>query len=137
MPYTPPDLATFAAVFTDFADIAEPSYDYWLARAERVIDTDYGDDQLHATMLLTAHYLASQGIGAGTEAKVAGFAGASRVKSGDLELGWAAGATGNSTGGLTGTRYGRELRGLVIAIKGGPGVAGTGAFPPVVNYGSA
>jgi hypothetical protein len=135
MPYASPDFATFAAVFTDFADIAEPSFAYWLARAERVIDNDYGDDQLHATMLLTAHYLATQGFGAGTEAKIAGFAGATRVKSGDLELGWSDRAAANSTGPTT--RYMAELRGLVLAAKGGPGVAGTGTFPPVVNYGLA
>jgi len=135
MPYTSPDFATFAAVFTDFAEIAEPSFAYWLARAERVIDSDYGDDQLHATMLLTAHYLASQGLGTGTEAKIASFGGANRVKSGDLELGWFGPPA--SAASLTATRYGRELRGLVLAVKGGPGVAGTGTFPPVVNYGLA
>ena len=135
MPYTSPDFATFAAVFTDFAGIDEAAFAYWLARAERVIDSGYGDDQLHATMLLTAHYLACQGLGAGTEAEVAGFAGATRVKSGDLELGWSDRAAAKSTGPTT--RYLAELRGLVIAAKGGPGVAGTGSFPPVVNYGSA
>jgi len=36
MPYTSPDFATFTAVFTDFASIDEPAFNYWLARAVRV-----------------------------------------------------------------------------------------------------
>lgn len=128
MSYTSPTFEEFTAIFTDFVSIAEAQFDYWLARAERVIDSDYGDDQLHATQLLTAHYLASQGLGAGGEASVAGFAGATSVKSGSLSLSWSSGRESLST-----TRYGAELKVLVLSIKGGPYVTGTGTYPVVPN----
>lgn len=123
MAYTSPTFEEFTAVFTAFAAAPEASFDYWLARAERVIDSDYGDDQLHATMLLTAHYLTLQGQGTGTEAEIAGFANATRVKSGSLELSW------GQRQSLDTSRYGNELKALVLTYKGGPRVTGTGTYP--------
>jgi len=122
--YVPPTFEEFTAIFPAFAGVDEAVYDYWLNRAERVIDADYGDDQLHATILLTAHYLTVQGLGTNGEAQIAGFANANRVKSGSLELGWS-----SDRQSLDATRYGNELKPLVISVKGGPKVTGTGTVP--------
>ena len=92
MAYVRPTKAEFTAIFTEFAAVSDTQFDYWIARAERVITDDFGDDQLHATQLLTAHYLTTQGLGAGVESQRASeFGGATRVKSGSLELGWSDG----------------------------------------------
>ena len=133
MPYTSPTLAEFIAVFDAFTDTAEAKYDYWLARAERVITDAFGDDQSHCTMLLTAHYLTMQGQGTGAAAqRMANFGGATRVKSGSLELAWDGGGKAQ---GFETTQYGAELWPIMRATLGIGGVTGTGFVPTYSEYG--
>ena len=135
MTYTRATLAEFQAVFSGFGDVTEDQYAYWAARAERVIDSEFGDDQAHGTMLLTAHYLTLQGLGTGVESeRASNFGGATRVKSGSLELSWSDGGSSSAVGG-TGSRYGDEVKALIWTYKGGPGVAGTGTWPVAPAYG--
>ncbi|EHJ62821.1 DUF4054 domain-containing protein [Novosphingobium pentaromativorans] len=122
--------SSFQAIFPAFASASREAIAYWKARAERVITDAFGDDQQHATMLLTAHYLVMQGLGSQADSqRWANFAGASRVKSGSLELAW------DSSVKSTGSRYGDEVYGLILNYLGGPTVTGTGTFPVAVNYG--
>lgn len=132
MPYTSPTFAEFTAVFDEFAGAVEAKYDYWLARAERVITTAYGDDQSHCTMLLTAHYLTVAGEGTGAMAqRMANFGGATRVKSGSLELAWDG---GGDSDGFKATKYGQEVWPYIRANSLG-GVTGTGTVPTYTQYG--
>jgi hypothetical protein len=135
MAYTRPTKAAFAEIFTDFASVTDAQFNYWIERAERVITSEFGDDQLHGTQLLTAHYLVKAGLGTGVSAqRVRDFGGANRVKSGSLELGWSDG--GVSAGGKsTGSIYGDEVLALIKSVKGGPSVTGTGTVPARVNMG--
>lgn len=139
MTYTRPTKAAFTDIFTEFAGVSDTQFDYWIARAERVITTDFGADQLHATQLLTAHYLTVQGLGTGVESQRSSeFGGANKVKSGSLELGWGdGGSSSGSSIGSTGNRYGDEVLAMIKAVRGGPKVTGTGAFPPLVSYGNS
>lgn len=131
MAYVRATLAEFQAVFTAFPNVQQATYDYWVVRAERLIDSAFGDDQLHATMLLTAHYLVMQGFGSEVDSqRWSKFAGATRVKSGSLELSWSDGLK------TTGSRYGDEVRDLIVSNKGGPHVAGTGTWPVYPDYGA-
>lgn len=130
MSYTRATLAAFQEIFTAFASVTDAQYDYWAVRAERVVTDAFGDDQAHGTLLLTAHYLASNGLGTDVDSqRSASFGGATRVKSGSLELSW---SDGKQT---TGTRYGDEALALIRTYRGGPRVAGTGTVPVYPSYG--
>lgn len=130
MPYARPTLAEFTAVFAEFAPVTQPQFDYWIERAERSITAAFGDDQLHATQLYTAHLLAMQGLGDGIDGqRVAKFGGATSVKSDGLALTWA-------DGGKYSTRYMTELRPLLLGARGGPFVTRSGSVPTQVNRGS-
>jgi hypothetical protein len=133
MAYVSPTYAEFTAIFDAFATTDEAKFDYWLARAERVITDAYGDDQLHATMLLTAHYLTMQGEGGGAAAqRMSKFGGATRVKSGSLELAWDGG--GDSMG-FKATIYGQELWPIARNVLGIGGVTATGTVPTYSQFG--
>lgn len=135
MAYTRPTLAAFTAIFADFVSVSQAQFDYWIARAERSIGVEFGDDQLHATQLYTAHLLAMQGLGDGIEGqRIANFGGANSVKSDGLALGWSDGA-GASSIDRAPTRYWLQLRPLLLAVKGGPLVGGTGSVPVQVRRG--
>jgi Protein of unknown function (DUF4054) len=117
--------STFKAIFPAFADTPREAVAYWQARAASIITDRYGADQAHATMLLTAHYLTMQGHGGGAMAqRMSNFGGATRVKSGSLELAWDGG--GDSMG-FKGTVYGQELLPIIRANNIG-GVTGTGTI---------
>lgn len=122
--------SSFVAVFPAFSAVAQEAIDYWHARALRSIDDSFADDQAHAVMLFTAHSLVMRGLGTGVDAQRASqFAGATRIKSGSLELSWSENA--KSTGSI----YGDELLGLFKAYWGGPFVASTGSVDGYVASG--
>lgn len=138
MSYTRATLAEFQAIFTEFATVTQAQYDFYVVRAEQIITTEFGDDQQYGTMLLTAHYLIIAGIGSGMEAqRVRNFGNADSIKSGDLALSWKSGGSSSSGGGKksTGSTYGDQVRDMVVATLGGPGVTATGAYPVRRPYG--
>ena len=73
--------ATLKEIFPDFAGVADTVMAYWLDRALRVTS---GWDDDHATMLLAAHYMTINGIGAGADMTT--LSGLSSVKSGSVSL---------------------------------------------------
>jgi hypothetical protein len=121
--------STFKAVFPSFADTPRYAVSYWQARAAQVITDDYGMDKAHATMLLTAHYLTMQGHGSDASAQRMGkFGGATRVKSGMLELAWDGGKDG-----FMATKYGEELWPIIRAHNIG-GVTSTGTINSSLGF---
>ena len=130
MAYTAPDLATFVSVFPAFAAVTEGAYTFWSARAARIVDplqSCLGDDADLAAMLATAHYLAGQGIGIGTDSQLP--QGIQRIKSGTIEIERASGANSASMGDWGGTSYGQQLYPMLKACVSGPRVTGTGSAP--------
>lgn len=131
MTYAPPAKATFVALFTAFEDVSDETYDFWSARAGRVVDpmSDcLSDDADLAAMLITAHYLVLQGIGTGAEAMVSakGLAGFKSIKSGGLDL--QRSDTAASGGEYAATSYGQQVWPMLRACLAGPRVSATGAL---------
>lgn len=121
--------ATLKNTFQAFGSVADPTLQYWIDRALRVVD--WGDD--HATYLLAAHYMVANGIGSGAEAEMAaaGASGFKSMRSGALSLD--RGSSGDSGNPFEGTMYGRQFYPLLIANKGGSTLTGSGA--PMGGYG--
>lgn len=133
MAYTPPDKATFIAVFPPFAAVSDEAYTFWSARAGRIIDPLQGclsaDAEL-AAMLITAHLLTQQGIGTGAEGQMAaeGASGFKRIKSGSIDLERADSAGSSDKGEWGTTSYGVQVYPMLKACTGGPRVTGTGCI---------
>ena len=133
MAYVAPNKATFVALFPAFSAVEDAAYDFWAARAGRVVDPMVGclgEDVDLAAMLITAHYLTLQGIGTGAEAQSAagGTSGFKRVKSGSLEL-ERADASGSGAGEWAATSYGLRAWPMMRACLVGPRITGTGTLP--------
>jgi hypothetical protein len=141
MAYTAPDKTTFTGLFPAFAAVTQEQYDFWSARAARVVDPITGclaDDADLAAMLATAHYLTLQGIGTGAESEMAaqGATSFTRIKTGSIELerrgADAAGinaAGGSADAGSWGTTsYGARVFPMLKACLGGPRVTATGSL---------
>lgn len=123
-------LAEFRVRYPEFVDVPDETIGYWMFRALEVVTTAFGDQRTYAALLLTAHNLTLDGMGSGAESQRHGsFAGATRVKSGSLELSWEGGASGGS---YAQTRYGRLLAPILRANYGGPLVTPTGSLPGFV-----
>lgn len=124
MAYERATFQTFAGMFPAFSCIDEARYDDWATRAERTVTDCFGEDQVFATMLLTAHYLVTAGFGTGAEAEMAaqGMGGFTSIKSGSLSL-----ERAKDDGGMfSGSTYGRQFLPYLRAAKAGPRVTGTG-----------
>lgn len=134
MAYSPPNKATFTALFPSFLAVTDEQYGFWSARAGRVVDpiaACLADDADLAAMRLTAHYLTQQGIGTGADAEMAaqGASGFKRIKSGSIDLERADGATDAAMGDYGTTGYGQQVYPMLKACLGGPSVTSTGALP--------
>lgn len=128
MAYTRATLVEFQAIFPGFDAVTQPQYDFWVAEAERVVTSAWGDDQQRSTMLCTAHYLASNGYGTSGEAQIAGFGGATDIRSGTLSLGFSKDSKASSNTWLS-TRYGKDLWPLIRLYSGAPLVTASGTLP--------
>ena len=130
MAYSPPTKSAFVAVFPAFAAVTDEAYAFWSARAARIVDplqSCLGDEAELACMLATAHYLAGQGIGTGTDSQLP--QGIQRIKSGTIEIERASGDGAASMGDWGGTSYGQQLFPMLKGCVGGPRVTATGALP--------
>ena len=137
MAYLRPTLEEFVAVFPSFAAVTQAQYDFWVARAERIITGCFGEDQVYCTMLLTAHYLTLAGIGAGAESEMAaqGASSFTRIKSGTIELERGApSSSGASMGEYGKSSYGQMLWPFLRACFGGPLVTATGTLGCVGSF---
>jgi len=127
MAYSAPTKDQFTAIFPAFAAVSDEAYAFWSARAARIVDqiqACLGDDAELACMLATAHYLAQQGLGTGTDSQLP--QGIQRIKSGTIEIERASGGNAASMGDWGGTSYGQQLYPMLKACVGGPRVTGTG-----------
>jgi hypothetical protein len=125
MTYDRLPLTTFQAKYAAFPTLTEPSYDAWATDAESEIGESYGDLQQKATELLTAHFLASQGIGLAAGAATLLATGATSFKSGTFSASIAESVvTARAKGGLASTSYGQELQRIKRRLFGGPFLAG-------------
>ena len=108
-----------------FPTLEEGPYEMWAADAEAEITDAYGDWQQKATELLTAHFLASNGIGlvAGSDVLIA--TGATSFKSGTFSATLSdAVVSARAKGGLASTGYGQELQRIKRRLFGSPRLAG-------------
>lgn len=125
MPYTRLPIEDFTAKYPAFSTLEEAAYVMWAADAELEITDRYGDWQQKATELLTAHFLASNGIGGAAGSAMLLSTGATSFKSGTFS------ATISDTvvaarakGGLGSTSYGIELQRINRRLFGGPRLVG-------------
>ena len=121
MAYSPPTVADFKARFTAFGPINspnDPQVQQALEDAATVADDGWPDAvRSQAVMLKAAHELTLDGVGTGTEAKLAasGAMGFTSFSSGGLSLTRSA-AAASSSSDITGygqTTYGRRLQALI------------------------
>lgn len=123
--YTRLPLATFQAKYTAFPTLTEPAYDAWATDAEADVGENYGDYQQRATELLTAHYLALNGIGGNASAGMLAATGATSFKSGTFSATISdAFVTARSKGGYGATPWGIQFAEIQRALFSGPILAG-------------
>ena len=124
MPYARLPLADFQAKYPAFPTLAEPAYAAWAADAELEITDRYGDYQQRATELLTAHLLATNGVGMGTTSSIAAT-GATSFKSGTFSATLSEAVVAQrAKGGLGATAWGQQLRDIQRRLFGGPALVG-------------
>ncbi|MFC3711271.1 DUF4054 domain-containing protein [Sphingoaurantiacus capsulatus] len=119
-----PTPSELTAAFPAFAGVATGQIQFWIDRAERVVDASWtADDFAFATMLHAAHEMVLNGLGSGAEAEAAaGGASAFRtLKSGALSI---ERFEGGAAGGYAATQYGRQFLPLLARNRGGPRVTG-------------
>lgn len=131
MAYVRPSLATFQAMFAPAFDaLTQPQYDAWITQAERLVGENYGDDQLFATELLTAHLLSINNIGTGQAGSI-GATGAVSFRSGAFSATLSdAVVAQRAKGGYGATVWGQQFQDIQRRLFGGPrlvrGEAGPG-----------
>ncbi len=123
MAYARLPLASFVGKYTAFTTLTETPYAAWATEAEAGITDRYGDSQQRATELLTAHYLALQGIGNGQTGSIA-VSGVTSFKSGTFSATISDKvAAERSRGLLSATIYGQQLALIQRRLFGGPRLA--------------
>src|SRR5688572_2133186 len=124
MAYTRLPLADFQAKYVAFTTLTETPYAAWATEAEADITDIYGDQQQRATELLTAHYLALQGIGNGQELGAIAVSGVTSFRSGTFSATISDSvASSRAKGGLSATIYGQQLLRIRRGLFGGPRLA--------------
>lgn len=132
MAYTAPTPTELKAVFAAFADVPDATVQYWLGRAALSVDESWAEaDFAHARMLLAAHLMVLNGLGAGAEAEMAaaGAAGFKVMKSASLSLERFDPPSSRRAGLYDGTSYGRQFAALLAVNRGGPRLTNTGTVP--------
>lgn len=117
--YVMPTAQMLQAVYPAFASVPVSTIALYLAQAP-VDETWLSGDYQTAIMAWAAHTMVGNGIGASEVASYAA-AGVSRLKSGTLDVSFAAGSGGST--GYGSTSYGRLWLELLARNKGGPRIA--------------
>ena len=134
MAYTAPTPAYLTAMFPAFSAVEDDTVQLWLDRAARSVDESWTEgDFAYGRMLLAAHLMAGQGLGA--PAATAGLPeGVTSFRSGGFSMSIADKAASQSVeGGYGSTKYGREFAALLRQNRGGPRVTAGGCL--LDNYG--
>lgn len=125
MPYVRLPLADFVAKYSAFTTLTEAPYAAWATDAESDVGENYGSYQQRATELLTAHFLALNGIGLAAGTGTLAATGATSFKSGTFQ------ATLSDTvvaqrakGGYQATSFGQQFAEIQRRLFGGPMLVG-------------
>lgn len=135
--FVDPTAAELKAAFSRFADVGDPTVEFWLARARRSVDTSWtADDYGMGQMLLAAHYLTLEGYGTGAEAEIAGggLAGMKSVKSGNFSFTKDEAGSSVAAGSFDSTSYGTRWLELLKQNKAGARVMPSGTLPDIPLY---
>lgn len=118
MAYTVPSAANLKTRYPAFAAVADATVEYWIADAQRFVDTTWREvDYAPALMARAAHEMALGGIGAGSGIPE----GVTSFKSGSFSANISdAAAQASVKGGLQATRYGREFAAIMRRNFAGP-----------------
>jgi hypothetical protein len=129
MAYDAPTPAELKLRYPAFSTVADEDADYWLADAQRYVDTSWGEgDYAPALMAVAAHHMAGAGLVTGAGLNIP--AGVERFRSGSFDIAFSGDAVkAQVTGGWGSTKYGQEYLELLARNKGGPRVAAGGAVP--------
>lgn len=129
MTYAPITLPEFQALY-GFPSLTEPSYAAWSTKAEARVGEAYGDEQQSATELLTAHLLASNGIGLAPGAAMLAATGATSFKSGTFDATISdAVVIQRARGGYGSTIWGQQFAEIQRRLFGGPMLMGYVGLP--------
>lgn len=113
MAYSTPTAAAFKARYPSFASVADATVDYWIADAERVVGSNWDDDNRPiGVMLMAAHNMADIGLGSGGAPS-----GVSSFKSGTFAV-TVSDEVASKTG-IYSTIYGRQYADLCRRLFGG------------------
>ena len=113
------------AAYPTFSTIAEPGYDYWAGKAEARVGENYGDEQQDATELLTAHLLATNGVGLAAGAAMLAATGATSFKSGTFSASVSESVVSQrAKGGYQATVWGQQFAEIQRRLFGGPRLVG-------------
>lgn len=131
MAYTDATADDLQTAFPKFAAVADETVEFWLTQARRSVDETWTEgDYAMAQMLLAAHLMTLEGLGAGTEAELAGqgLSDFKSVRSGSFSFDRGSNTT-SSSGTLASTSYGQRFLALAKINVGGPRVTNTGTIP--------
>ena len=125
MAYTRLPLADFRAKYPAFTTLQEAPYASWASDAEADVGVAYGVHQQRATELLTAHLLATNGVGLAAGVGTLAATGATSFKSGTFSATLSdAVVVQKAKGGLGATTWGQQLRDIQRRLFGGPVLVG-------------
>lgn len=129
MAYTPATPATLRLRFREFADTDDAVVEYWLTDAATRFVLDAEWDAANgpvAQMLVAAHHMALDGIGASSGMDLP--AGVTAMRSGNLSLSFdAETARAQASGGWAATKYGSQYLALLRLARGGARTTTLGA----------
>lgn len=136
MAYTPATADILQSTFPKFADVDDAVVETWITQARRMVDSSWcEDDRQMGEMLLAAHYMTLEGLGAGTEAQLAaeGMSDFRSVRSGSFSFTRADSADQDAAGTIMSTTYGRRFADLAQSNRGGARVTNSGSLPDGVE----
>lgn len=125
MAYTSPTFDGFKTAYPRFAAVEEPVFNAYLAKAVAKVGENWPEsDYTEAQELYIAHLMTLEGLGTGTESKLAadGLSGVNSIRSGALSVGFGSAVKDAyaAFGALGSTTYGRRFIDLAKANFGGP-----------------
>lgn len=130
MTYTRPTLEAFKTLYPAFTTLTQLQFDAWAKKAEARVGENYGNEQQDATELLTAHLLATNGVGVSAASATLASTGATSFRSGSFSATISEGvATARAKGGYGATSYGTQFAEIQRRLFGGPVLMGFVGVP--------
>jgi len=118
-------LADFKALYPAFATLTDEPYSAWATKAEARVGEAFGAEQQDATELLTAHLLATNGVGLTAGSEILSATGATSIKSGTFSATISDSVVAQrARGGVQSTLYGQQFVAIRNRLFGGPRLVG-------------